>query len=288
MTDFFDRVERQLVGVLEREQAAVPGQRSPQHTRRRLRWGWAIPAAAVAAGATFLALPSGSGLISPAAAVAAASASLEGDGVLHWRARSVPGDGTTPDVFDTWVDIKTGAAKRVRIAAGEKNGVPFTERTTTWSNANETWSELPADQRGGAIVVRHQVHRAEGTSAPAPTPLDMLRDALAKAAAGDAHTAETETPDGVAATVVSLKEPGRETELTITREDTPRLISSRISSWSCDPGESCVTPSNDVTSETFVTEQWSLDARTAASLAQVAPPAFIAPDYTVLESSLNP
>jgi hypothetical protein len=277
MSDFFDRVERELVGALEREREAPATTTVTQRAARPRRPRAAsvgLAGAIVAAGlavATFV--PGGSGLVSPQQAVADVGDAVD-VGVLHWRSHFEGPDGADTSL-DLWMDLSTRTWRQLRTDL-PSDSLVTARKTNAWYTGRETFYLMPGADRGTPTHIVRVPATGDPGGEPTATPIDSLIDALERAQRGEATIAQADL-DGVPAALVSDTRRGRIVKLWIERDSTgrsPRLLKSEITSWSCDAGDPCDHPSNDVGTAVRVTDEWTIEPRDDGALAEVQPPDF--------------
>lgn len=238
--------------------------------------------------------------LSPEAAVAAASRSLEDDGILHWRfsvsvqpsPRSIAAQSSDPG-FEEWIDLKTHATHQ--IFPEHPRDTLGTGPRKSWYNGKRTyrvmWPESTPD--GRQIVVRTVRRRGE----PIPpnvanTPIQQIRRLLRSAARGKATLKRaTAELDGRAVPAVAIfrtkdvSDGDLQLVTWITREKTPRWIRS-IARFTPDAkGRERGANASVVRREITI---WQLLPRTPENIAKVEAPEFDPAKYKVTTQFLGP
>lgn len=281
----FERLEAGLLSAIEaRDQTSQA--RPPRRPERRLALGVATGLLAGAAVAVAAFLPtSGPGpaqLLSPQAAVAAAAADLNSDGILEWtdlqgeqvEDPSLPGTTTT-----RWVDLRTGDSSGVqRQTFVGRAGRPRTALVWTWSVGRTSWlDEGQVSKKTGKRIVRKTVVRRPPIAERyRRTPVDQVRRDLARAAAGKLPIKNAGEIDGVP--VVEILDVRREftRRIWISKEASPRLM--RATYRMPLPGG---LPGDPTVSE-LKTLVWKIHPRSPKTLAKIRPAPFDPAKHTVI------
>lgn len=318
--------EVQLAGTAAEAERASTARRTtspPTHasSRRPRRRGLpALAAATTMAAIAVVAFMPGrathttDAFLSPEAAVAAASADLERDGILHWSIRPhrlAPGAGaTTPPPATSgsaagkgpehWLDLKTHAT--AVVLPPNAPGASGVHPERTWYNGRRTyralWPARPGARDPRPVLVRTVRRRGEAIpEATQTSPIEKLRALLAAAARGDALLADAAPVNGVPVVRVTKRErtdDGLKTTRTwMTRESPPRPL--RVQETFKFSRKKLAEVSPRVRRDmltwggidtTF--DGWQLLPRTPENLAKVAPPDFDPAKVRVVTQFLGP
>ncbi len=213
----------------------------------------------------------GESFLSPEAAVAAAAAGLDRDGILHW---SFSASSTTDGpLIDEWVDLRTRAS--FTTYPPQRRSAPGFGPTKTWYNGQRTFRSLfptwtfraPDGRRIVTRTVRRRGERILITS----TPISQLVDLLASARRGEANLLPAPNEGGVPVVRVektTTHEQGTTTETTwMTREAAPRQLRT-VNRFQPAAG------GRQVTEVIINVVRWDVLPRTPENVAKVQPPDF--------------
>lgn len=257
-------------GAFDDEPRPEPITRAPRsRAKRGLATVVAVASVAAVAFATGL-VGAPATPLSPSQAVASTLEDLE-TGVLHWRAVDASGE-----AVELWIDLDSGAYSREEIAPRAGASLPWVQ----WVGSDGLrWEQRPQQPAPNApIVITDLTPREAGSGAVAlDTPTDQIRDAMRAVSRGQATASSTKI-GGTEAVRVDQSTPGRRTTVWISRDNPAQILRSRTTSWSCDAGERCDTPSTDATTTDLTTSTWDIVAGSDA-LANVAPPTILTGRY---------